>query len=97
LVHYQLPTPNSNYELPTTNYQLIKERRLSPSSVSTAAPSSPPWYRTITREQWRVLVAAKVGWMLDAMDFMLYAVALNQLRVYFQFDDATAGMLGTVT
>jgi MFS family permease len=31
------------------------------------------------------------------MDFMLYAVALNQLRVYFQFDDATAGMLGTVT
>jgi MFS family permease len=56
-----------------------------------------PWYRTITREQWRVLVAAKVGWMLDAMDFMLYAVALNQLRVYFQFNDATAGMLGTVT
>jgi MFS family permease len=56
-----------------------------------------PWYRTVTPEQWRVLAAAKLGWMLDAMDFMLYAMALGQLRAYFQFDDATAGLLGTVT
>jgi MFS family permease len=56
-----------------------------------------PWYRTVTREQWRVLVAAKFGWMLDAMDFMLYTMAVGQLRSYFQFGDATAGMLGTVT
>jgi MFS family permease len=56
-----------------------------------------PWYRTITSEQWRVLAAAKLGWMLDAMDFMLYAMAIGQLRTYFGFDDATAGMLGTVT
>src|SRR5262245_42098111 len=34
--------------------------------------------------------------MLDAMDFMLYAVALNQLRSYFGFNDATAGLLATV-
>jgi MFS family permease len=56
-----------------------------------------PWYRTITAEQWRVLAAAKVGWMLDAMDFMLYAMALGQLRAYFEFDDALAGLLGTAT
>jgi MFS family permease len=56
-----------------------------------------PWYRTITLAQWRVLAAAKVGWMLDAMDFMLYAMALGQLRAYFEFDDATAGFLGTAT
>ena len=55
------------------------------------------WYRTITADQWRVLAAAKVGWMLDAMDFMLYAMALGQLRAYFEFDDATAGFLGTAT
>jgi MFS family permease len=65
-------------------------------SLAAAAPSV-PWYRTVTRDQWRVLIAAKSGWMLDAMDFMLYAMALNQLRLYFAFDDATAGMLGTVT
>lgn len=56
-----------------------------------------PWYRTITPYQWRVLAAAKLGWMLDAMDFMLYAMAVGQLRMYFGFNDATAGMLGTVT
>ena len=56
-----------------------------------------PWYRTVTREQWRVLAAAKLGWMLDAMDFMLYTVAVERLRTYFAFGDDTAGLLGTVT
>lgn len=58
---------------------------------------TPPWYRTISADQWRALAAAKLGWMLDAMDFMLYAMAIGQLRAYFGFDDATAGMLGTIT
>jgi MFS family permease len=35
--------------------------------------------------------------MLDAMDFMLYAMAIGELRTYFGFNDATAGMLGTIT
>jgi MFS family permease len=56
-----------------------------------------PWYRSITREQWRALIAAKLGWMLDAMDFMLYVMAIGQLKAYFGFDDATAGLLGTLT
>ena len=51
-----------------------------------------PWYRTVTREQWHVLLAAKFGWMLDAMDFMLYTMAVGQLRMYFGFGDDTAGM-----
>jgi len=63
----------------------------------TSAADTIPWYRTITAEQWRVLWAAKFGWMLDAMDFMLYAMAIGQLRNYFQFNDAMAGMLGTIT
>src|SRR5688572_16041007 len=66
-------------------------------AFSRASGASAPWYRTITAEQWRVLVAAKLGWMLDAMDFMLYAMAIGQLRMYFGFNDATAGMLGTIT
>ena len=56
-----------------------------------------PWYRTITPDQWRVLAAAKLGWMLDAMDFMLYAMAIGQLRAHFGINDAVAGLLGTVT
>src|SRR5688500_17482277 len=65
--------------------------------TATAAAAAVPWYRTVTREQWRVLLAAKFGWMLDAMDFMLYTMAVGQLRSYFGFGDDTAGMLGTVT
>ena len=69
---------------------------MSPSAIPTATTAALPWYRTITRDQWRVLAAAKLGWMLDAMDFMLYVVALNQLRSYFGFNDAMAGLLATV-
>src|SRR5687768_9242511 len=74
---------------------------MTPSSASAAVANTSslagPWYRTVTREQWRVLLAAKLGWMLDAMDFMLYTMAVGQLRSYFGFGDDTAGMLGTVT
>ncbi|NJD20910.1 MAG: hypothetical protein FIA95_16700, partial [Gemmatimonadetes bacterium] len=56
-----------------------------------------PWYRTITADQWRVLAAAKLGWMLDAMDFLLYVMAIGQLQAYFGFDSGTAGLLGTIT
>jgi len=66
-------------------------------TLSGGAALEVPWYRTVTREQWRVLMAAKFGWMLDAMDFMLYTMAVGQLRMYFGFGDDTAGMLGTVT
>jgi MFS family permease len=70
----------------------------SPAGAAVANASlAGPWYRTVTREQWRVLLAAKLGWMLDAMDFMLYTMAVGQLRTYFQFGDDVAGMLGTVT
>ena len=64
---------------------------------SSALGVATPWYREIRPDQWRVLAAAKLGWMLDAMDFMLYAMAIGQLRTYFGFNDATAGMLGTIT
>lgn len=60
-------------------------------------PADTPWYRTITATEWRVLTAAKMGWMLDAFDFMLYAMALGHIRQAFQVGDATLGMLGTVT
>ncbi|HEX9564038.1 MAG TPA: MFS transporter [Gemmatimonadaceae bacterium] len=59
--------------------------------------STPRWYSGITREQWRALLAAKLGWMLDSMDFLLYVMAIGQLKDYFGFDDGTAGLLGTVT
>ncbi len=69
----------------------------SASREATAPAPGVPWYRTITAEQWRALVAAKAGWMLDAMDFLLYVMAIGRLKSSFGFDDAMAGLLGTVT
>jgi MFS family permease len=73
------------------------ESRTASAVHAASAAASVPWYRTVTREQWRVLLAAKFGWMLDAMDFMLYTMAVGQLRSYFGFGDDTAGLLGTAT
>jgi MFS family permease len=56
------------------------------------------WYRSITLAQWKVLFAAMVGWMLDAMDFVLYLMAITTLRQEFpEFDDRHAGLVTTIT
>ena len=54
------------------------------------------WYRTITREQWNVLVAAQLGYALDAMDFVLYLMAIKSLMEAFGFNTAEAGLLASL-
>lgn len=56
-----------------------------------------PWHSSITRRQWRVLFAAQMGWMLDAMDVMLYAFALTAIREEFGLSAAGAGALASAT
>jgi MFS family permease len=55
------------------------------------------WIRTLTPAQRRALFAAMLGWMFDAMDFLIYVLAIGRIKAYFGFDDATAGLLGTFT
>jgi MFS family permease len=71
----------------------------SPSAVAAGPEAAlpPPWYRTISRRQWQTLLAAMLGWMLDAMDFVLYVMALSTLKDAFGFGNDTAGLLATVT
>jgi MFS family permease len=57
----------------------------------------PQWSRDITSTQWHALFAAQAGWMLDAMDVLLYTFALTTIQKEFQFDSATAGLLASVT
>jgi MFS family permease len=54
------------------------------------------WHREISREQWRTLVASQLGWMLDAMDVMLYSFALTAIKSEFQLTGAAAGALGAL-
>ena len=55
------------------------------------------WVRAVTPQQWRTLSAAMLGWLLDAMDVMLYAFALTAIRSEFGLSAATAGALASVT
>src|SRR5215813_8039581 len=54
------------------------------------------WYRGITRTQWNVLAAAQLGYTLDAMDFVLYIVAIKSLMDTFGFNTAGGGLINTV-
>lgn len=55
------------------------------------------WIKGLTPPQRRALFAAMAGWMFDAMDFLIYVLAIGRIKTYFGFGDATAGLLGTFT
>ena len=42
-----------------------------------------PWYRSLNREQWRVLIASNLGWTFDGFEifalFVTVGFALRQL------------------
>jgi MFS family permease len=58
--------------------------------------SAGSWVRSIEPQQWRTLVAAMRGWLLDAMDVMMYAFALTAIRAEFSLSAAAAGGLASV-
>lgn len=53
--------------------------------------------RQATPEQRRTLLAAALGWALDAFDAMLYALVLTLLMRDLHMSKTTAGLLGTLT
>jgi len=59
--------------------------------------NSSSWLRSVSREQWRALIAAQLGWMLDAMDVMLYGFALTAIQQEFGLSSGQAGGLASVT
>jgi len=54
-------------------------------------------FSQITSAQRRTLLAAALGWMLDAFDVMLYALVLAHIMRDLGMSKATAGGLGTLT
>jgi len=59
--------------------------------------SAPFRWRNTTDAQRRTLLAAALGWMLDAFDVMLYSIVLATLLGEFSMTKATAGLLNTLT
>ena len=56
-----------------------------------------PWYRQVTRDQWRAFWAVFLGWVVDAFDFNVMTFILIDIQKSFTVDRALAGALGTVT
>jgi MFS family permease len=61
------------------------------------ADSKHYWYRQITPGQRQALISASLGWMLDGMDIMLYAMVLAHLIKHFGMSTAMAGLMGSLT
>jgi len=68
----------------------------SPATVTNSAPVAFRW-RDSSVAQRDTLVAAFLGWMLNAFDVMLYSVIITRLMNTFGMDQATAGFLNALT
>jgi MFS family permease len=55
------------------------------------------WPRDVTPAERKSLIAGGLGWMLDAMDVMLYSFVLAYLIREFAMDKSTAGLLNSLT
>ena len=62
-----------------------------------SAPGVPLAAPAVGAREWRVLLAAFLGWMLDGMDIMLYAFALTAIREEFGLSAAMVGALASLT
>src|SRR5690606_25227458 len=55
------------------------------------------FWREASPEARRALIAASMGWALDAFDIMLFALVLPELRADFGMSATTAGILASLT
>ncbi len=56
-----------------------------------------PWPAQVTRAERSSLIAGGLGWMLDAMDVMLYSMVLAHLMTAFGMSKDTGGLLNSLT
>src|SRR5437868_8982266 len=66
-------------------------------SVTTGGSRVFAWPREVTRAERRSLVAGGLGWMLDAMDVMLYSMVLAHLMRDLGMGKALGGLLNSLT
>ncbi len=69
----------------------------SPAHASVRSSSPFAWSRDISPAERKSLIAGGLGWMLDAMDVMLYSLVLAYLIREFGMSTRTAGLLNSLT
>jgi len=68
-----------------------------PASAGTRRILGLEWPERLTLAESRSLVAGGLGWMLDAMDVMLYSLVLAHLMRDLGMEKSTAGLLNSLT
>ena len=58
---------------------------------------SQPWYREVSRQQWKTFLTTFAAWTLDAFDFTILTFVLLDIQRSFEVNRGLAGLLGTVT
>ncbi|MEO8036835.1 MAG: MFS transporter [Acidobacteriota bacterium] len=53
-------------------------------------------FANVGRKAWHALFAAQIGWMLDAMDFLLFTFAILPIQKEFALQSSTMGLLSSV-
>src|SRR5690349_3964413 len=81
---------------------MVEQRRIfqlptSPRKLTILRMASRLGFAQVTSAQRRTLLAAALGWMLDAFDAMLYALVLTYIMRDLGMSKATAGFLGSLT
>ena len=52
-----------------------------------------PWYRQVTRQQWKTFLTTFTAWTLDAFDFTILTFVLIDIQQSFSVNRALAGAL----
>src|SRR4051812_3489413 len=55
------------------------------------------WFPGRTKDQWRAFWSAYIGWALDIMDLMLFAMVITYIATDLHFDKGVAGMIASMT
>ena len=56
-----------------------------------------PWYKEVSRQEWKTFLTTFAAWTLDAFDFTILTFVLTDIRRSFEVNLALAGALATVT
>lgn len=66
-------------------------------NVLVSERASDRWYVGATKQQWRSFASAYLGWMLDIMDLMIFAMILTAVSADLGFDRGWAGIVASMT
>jgi MFS family permease len=66
-------------------------------SLQPARSASDRWWKGASRQQWNTFRSAYLGWALDIMDLMLFAMVIKHVGAELGFDKSAAGIVVSAT